>query len=206
MKNLGLAFAAVFLFMASFSAPAKTAEPAKTVCVEHALRAEVYYGIPRGLLLSLALVESGYEGGPWPWTLNIDGKGYHLDSREDALARMVDESGDLRRNMAVGCMQIYTNYHADRFSSPERILDPRYNVWYGGWFLSDLYKRYGSWLEAVGRYHANNPDDQRAYTCRVLRHRIRLGYQTLNPAAERLCSGRYRAELTGASTAATSRQ
>ncbi|MCB1764306.1 MAG: lytic transglycosylase domain-containing protein, partial [Gammaproteobacteria bacterium] len=47
-------------------------------------------GIPHSLLYAIALAESGKQvkpaGGyrPWPWTLNLAGRGYIFDSRLEA--------------------------------------------------------------------------------------------------------------------------
>ena len=43
-------------------------------CTEHVLEAEQELSIPRGLLLSIALVESGQDGSPQPFAMNLDGK------------------------------------------------------------------------------------------------------------------------------------
>ena len=48
------------------------------------------HGIPQSVLFAVALTESGKQTGqtgtlrPWPWTLNVAGRGYFFDSRQAA--------------------------------------------------------------------------------------------------------------------------
>lgn len=175
------------LFLAAMISGAAGAEAPSASCTAHVAQVERYYRIPDGLLLAMAYVESAWGGTPWPWTLNVDGEPRYLSSPKEAIRLMRDEKGRLKPDVAVGCLQIYMRYHAENFPRPEDALVPRVNVAYGGWYLRDLYERYGSWTEAVGRFHARNPVAQRDYVCRVLAYRIALGYQRLNEAAVRLC-------------------
>jgi soluble lytic murein transglycosylase-like protein len=133
----------------------------------------------------------------WPWTLNIDGQGQYPETRAEALRRMVDDSGEMHRAMAVGCMQIFVRYHGEHFRSPQHMLDPRTNVRYAARFLRDLYLRHGTWTEAVAHYHASpqNRYAQTRYVCRVLHHQVALGFGRLTRAAMDHCSGRYRQYL-----------
>ncbi len=163
--------------------------PALFQCTRHFRNSEAMYGIPRGILHAMSVVESGREGTPWPWALNVSGKPYYPATRSEALRLMRDEVGTLRADVAVGCMQIYTRWHADSFTIEEDILDPAINVTYAARFLRELYDRHGSWTEAVRRYHASNPEAQDTYLCQVLDRRVRLGYQRPTPDMQRLCGG-----------------
>ena len=62
--------------------PLSTAQAAS--CTEHVLEAEQELSIPRGLLLSIALVESGQDGSPQPFAMNLDGKAVYSDSASEA--------------------------------------------------------------------------------------------------------------------------
>lgn len=156
--------------------PAAAQETVAASCLPHLAAAERYYRMPRGLLFAVALTESGWQGRPHPWTLNVEGQPVYLNGAADmrtalsAAARKTDR-------VAVGCMQIYLKYHPH--PDPLVLSDPRYNVWYGARFLDELHARHGNWSRAVARYHAGpqNVLAQRIYVCKVLRnfHRIRGG-------------------------------
>ncbi|HYG86115.1 MAG TPA: lytic transglycosylase domain-containing protein [Azospirillum sp.] len=162
--------------------------PALFQCSRHFANGEALYGIPRGILHAMSMVESGRGGMPWPWALNLSGEPRYPATRAEALRLMHDEVGGLRTDVAVGCMQIHTRWHAGSFAIAEDILDPTVNVTYAARFLRELYDRHGSWTEAVRHYHASDPAAQHAYLCRVLDWRVRLGYQRATPDMLRLCT------------------
>ncbi|MCW2242973.1 transglycosylase SLT domain-containing protein [Azospirillum canadense] len=164
--------------------------PALFQCTRHFRNSEAMYGIPRGILHAMSVVESGRAGMPWPWALNVSGMPRFPATRSEALRLMHDEVGTLRADVAVGCMQIYTRWHAGSFAADEDILDPAINVTYAARFLRELYDRHGSWTEAVRRYHASDPAAQDTYLCQVLDRRVRLGYQRPTPDMQRLCGGK----------------
>jgi hypothetical protein len=126
------------------------------------------YGIPSVVFFSLTLLESGQskEGRylPWPWTLNIDEKGYYFATREAAeitLLRVMareEAKGNIAK-VAVGLGQIYMPAHHDQFSSPLQALDPTINLKYAATLLSGYYRETVAagkpdWWVAVGRYHS----------------------------------------------------
>ncbi|MDR3518962.1 MAG: transglycosylase SLT domain-containing protein [Azospirillaceae bacterium] len=157
-------------------------------CTRYFKVVETTYGVPRGMLHAIAVVESGRNGIPWPWTLNIEGRAVYATSREEALALMHGQDGRLRSDVAIGCMQLFSRYHAAAFPVDDYIIDPATNVAYAGAFLRFLHDRNGSWAAAVRLYNAKNPQAQDWYLCRVLYWRARLGYQRQTPAMDRLCS------------------
>lgn len=163
--------------------------PALFQCTRHFRNSEAMYGIPRGILHAMGVVESGRAGTPWPWALNLSGTPRFPATRSEAMRLMRDEMGTLRTDVAVGCMQIHTRWHAGSFAAEEDILDPAINVTYAARFLRELYDRHGSWTEAVRRYHASDPAAQDTYLCLVLDRRVRLGYQRPTPDMMRLCGG-----------------
>ncbi|MEQ8832190.1 MAG: transglycosylase SLT domain-containing protein [Alphaproteobacteria bacterium] len=150
--------------------------------------AESHYGIPNRLLLAMAFVESGRrwpDGGfhPWPWTLNIAGRGRYYDSRRQALA-------DLHRHAAdnplidVGVMQVNIRWHLDHFGTYDRMIAPRDNIVYAGWYLADLAHRKGNWTRAVASYHANKASARQNYLCLVMDRwselaGLRVGHETV---------------------------
>jgi len=139
-------------------------------CTEHVLEAEQELSIPRGLLLSIALVESGQDGVPHPYAMNLDGKTVYSDSADDARARLLDSKGRPRSNTTVGCMQLSVQHHRSNFRPVERILDPSANVWYAARYLKRLRADSGSWAVAVARYNGGSRSQQRDYACKIHQH------------------------------------
>ncbi|EWY38787.1 lytic transglycosylase [Skermanella stibiiresistens SB22] len=136
-------------------------------CTGHVLEAEQELGIPRGLLLSIALVESGQDGIPQPFAMNLDGKSVYSDTADEAKGHLIDRQGRVRQNATVGCMQLSVQHHRANFRPVERILDPAANVWYAARYLKRLRADSGSWSVAVARYNGGSRSQQRDYTCKI---------------------------------------
>jgi len=148
--------------------PLGTAQAAS--CTEHVLEAERNLSIPRGLLLSIALVESGQDGSPQPFAMNLDGKSVYSESVDEAKNHLLDSKGQVRQNATVGCMQLSVQHHRANFRPVERILDPAANVWYAARYLKRLRAESGSWSAAVARYNGGSRSQQRDYTCKIYQH------------------------------------
>lgn len=156
-------------------AQAATDRPAD-YCTPYILRAEKKYKIPRGLLLAIALVESGVNGRPWPWALNVGGQGIYPKSYAEAIGYLRRADGTTRPDVAVGCMQVFLRWHSEKFSAPEYLLYPEYNVAYAARYLRKLYEKHGNWSAATANYHAReNKQAQYDYVCAVFKrmHQIR---------------------------------
>jgi soluble lytic murein transglycosylase-like protein len=132
--------------------------------------AEQYYHLPPGLLQAIALTESGQDGAPYPWALNIAGQAVIAPSYQAAASLLRSSDGQPRRDIAIGCMQIHMQYHLDRFIEPEWALHPQYNVWYAALYLDRLRRQYGDMASAIAHYHGSDPAAQRDYLCRVSHH------------------------------------
>lgn len=127
-----------------------------------------HYGVPSDVFFSIALQESGKSGRdkflPWPWTLNIDNKGYYFDTREEAEIALLSAMDTAKQHgkvgrVAVGLGQIYMPSHLNQFVSPIQALDPTRNLNYAARLLAQHYRATqveGSpdWWVAVGRYHS----------------------------------------------------
>jgi hypothetical protein len=136
---------------------------APALCLAAVQAAEYRHGIPRGLLLAIAEVETGRplaEGGgrvPWPWSANADNQSYFFATRQDAVAWTRQA---LRRGVASidsGCLQVNLQQHPDAFASVEQAFDPVPNADYAARFLMQLYRQTGNWRAAVGWYHSHTP-------------------------------------------------
>jgi hypothetical protein len=145
-----------------------------TLCTTAVQEAEHHQSLPRGLLGTIAKVESGRpisglsDVRAWPWTINADGTGLFFDSRAAAVAWA--EQGLARgvRLMDVGCMQVNLQYHPGAFHSLDEAFDPIANVAYAARFLQQLgTETNGDWNLATGLYHSRTPDLAAAYRNRV---------------------------------------
>ncbi len=143
-------------------------------CVAHAIDAEQKLNIPSGMLLAIALVESGMGGAPNPYAVSADGRAIMARTAQDAARHLRDRTGKLRQNTYVGCMQISLQMHKGQFQPLERIVEPRENVWYAGRMLVRLHGEEGSWKAALARYNGTSPRRAQAYLCKVWQNLVEL--------------------------------
>ena len=141
------------------------------LCTRAIRAAERSLDLPQGLLMAVALTETGRRVGdaltPWPWAINAAGEGAWLEHRRAALerARALQASGV--ESIDVGCMQVNLKWHPAAFDSLEAAFDPRTNVGYAARHLKELRARSRDWLEAAGHYHSADPGRARAYLARL---------------------------------------
>lgn len=133
--------------------------------------------VPLEVTMAIAQVESGFN----PWTLNIAGRGYHFDSKAEALAqaRTAQKSG---RSFDVGLMQV-NNWWLKRFDiSLEEAFDPQANIYLGSWILKSELERHKDLRAAVGAYHSPKPARARKYADKVMAV-LMTGSRTASPQA-----------------------
>jgi hypothetical protein len=115
-------------------------------------------GIPSDVLLALTRVETGRNHGgkfaPWPWTVNMEGKGYWFDTRVEAVDFVTQSYAKGARSFDVGCFQINHRWHGNAFTSFNQMFEPLHNATYAAKFLTSLYQEGGSWSWAAGAYHS----------------------------------------------------
>ena len=150
--------------------PSVSEEQQSALCSSALRAAEQKYGTPPGLLDAIAKAESGRRitGAttlqPWPWALNVDGRGLYFATREQAIAwtRKALERGSNATD--VGCMQVDLQFHPKAFRTLEDAYDPETNADYAARFLVSLYESVGAnWFVAAGLYHSRSPDLARLY-------------------------------------------
>ena len=118
------------------------------------------HGIPYSVLYAVALTESGKQAGvqeatrPWPWTLNIAGRGYYFESRLEAWQELTAKLRKGQRSIDIGLMQVNWRYHQQRLGTPWQALDPYHNLRVGASILQDCFKTRLDWWASVGCYHA----------------------------------------------------
>lgn len=148
--------------------------PSPLSCFQLLEKAERLYNIPPHLLQAIALTESGRSLRnshfiPWPWTINVNGKGYFFRSKEEAIQATRRFQNQGIRSIDVGCMQINLHHHPHAFASLEDAFDPAINIRYGAQFLRRLKAQKGGWHLAIAHYHSSNPVHYEAYRQRVLK-------------------------------------
>ena len=151
----------------------------KLLCISEIIKVEKHLNLPKNILLAISLTETGrlVDGMfiPWPWSLNVKGKGYYLDSKKQATNYALKNIKNFTKNVDIGCMQINYYYHGKKFSKFDDMIHPKINVLYAGYFLLDLREKYGSWKEAIMRYHSSNPIRKKSYYNKVLNNWSYLG-------------------------------
>ncbi len=128
---------------------------------------------PVGLLPALALVESGRADAnaklrPWPWTIDVDGRGYFFPTKGQAVSAVRALQAGGVRSIDVGCLQVNLLHHPDAFASLDRAFDPAANTRYAARFLLALHARDSDWAHAIAAYHSETPKLGAAYRARVL--------------------------------------
>jgi hypothetical protein len=139
-------------------------------------------GLPPGLLLAIALVESGRgQPGtgriePWPWAYNAEGDGRHPPSRAAAREQVAALLARGTRSIDVGCMQVNLFHHPQAFASLDQAFEPETNVRYAARFLRSLHARTGDWQQAIANYHSGKELRGFAYQRRVALARLGAGF------------------------------
>ena len=141
-------------------------------CIIATKKYEEIYDIPKNLLLSMALTESGKrikngEFISWPWTINKKGKGKFFDNKETAINYVKEYTKKGKKNIDIGCMQINFMYHPNAFKNFYEAFDPDKNVEWAAAMLKSLYAKFGTWESAVGYYHSYRKSKRKKYSQKV---------------------------------------
>jgi len=130
-------------------------------CEEAARLASETTGVPLSVLRAISLTETGRsvdgQVSTWPWTINVQGKGYWFDTRLDAesFARKTLSAGV--SNFDSGCFQLNYRWHGRHFKRVEDLFEPVANATYAAQFLADLHAEFGAWSKAAGAFHSRTP-------------------------------------------------
>ena len=144
-------------------------------CTAYIPSMERKYGIPAHLLSAISSMESGkYHKNlkimlPTPWTINVEGKGYYLNSKAEAIAKVRKYQSQGVKSIDVGCMQVNLKHHSNAFANLEQAFDPKHNVQYAASFLRRLYEEEKSWRKAAAGYHSKTPSKGSKYVARIFR-------------------------------------
>jgi transglycosylase-like protein with SLT domain len=148
------------------------------ICQDAARYAASKTGVPVTILQAISLTETGRkkngEFAPWPWTVNMEGKGVWFDSRQAAFDYATKNFDRGARSFDVGCFQLNFRWHGKAFPSLEAMFDPNANAIYAAKYLLTLYAEMGNWESAVGAYHSRTPKLANKYKKRFARIHARI--------------------------------
>ena len=154
---------------------AATPEDTAAICDQMAGLAAQRTGVPLSVLKAISLTETGRKRGkafrPWPWTVNMEGKGHWFESREAAKAYVDKEYARGARSFDIGCFQINYKWHGEAFASIDEMFDPVPNALYAARLLGQLHSELGSWGKAAGAYHSRTKELAERYQARFERLR-----------------------------------
>lgn len=165
--------------LAPLALPARaTSSDLSLICDRAAVLAAAETGVPVSVLKAISLTETGREKGgetrPWPWTVNMEGKGVWFETEDSALAYVDEHFKRGARSFDVGCFQINYKWHQQNFASIEAMFDPAENARYAARFLLDLHAETGDWEAAAGAYHSRTPEYADRYKARFAAYRAQL--------------------------------
>lgn len=144
------------------------------ICDRAAETAAAHSNVPISVLKAIARTETGRlhnnEIVPWPWTVNMEGKGVWFETPDAARAYAYKHYKRGARSFDVGCFQLNYKWHHHAFSSIEEMFEPVANANYAASFLTQLYAELGSWESAVGAYHSRTPKHAKRYTKIYFQH------------------------------------
>lgn len=150
-----------------------SAEGAMALCRNAAIAAADRHGIPREVMVAITLVETrtkrGGVSGPWPWTVNVAGKGAWFDSRAAALIHAQQALAGGQTSFDVGCFQLNYKWHGSHFGSIDEMFEPAPSGDYAARFLKSLHAETGDWIRAAGLYHSRTAKHAKRYRTLVAR-------------------------------------
>ena len=170
----------LLLFLSIFLLPirAHSAEDISVICDNVAELASEKTGVPISVLKAISLSETGRKINgvmrPWPWTVNMEGKGVWFSNSDEAKAYVYKNYKRGARSFDIGCFQINYKWHGHNFSSIEEMFQPMPNALYAANFLLRLYKEKGDWGGAAGAYHSRTPKYANKYEKRFKSNRIAI--------------------------------
>lgn len=176
--RLACAVAAAFFLVLLLPLPSRATSDLSLICDEVASEAARRTGVPLSVLKAISLTETGRKRGgafrPWPWTVNMEGKGLWFDSEDEARAYVYKAYKRGARSFDVGCFQINYKWHGEAFRSIDDMFDPLTNALYAARFLKSLHAEQGDWGRAAGAYHSRTPEFANRYQARFETLRDRL--------------------------------
>ena len=144
--------------VAAAAAPAPTVRPGtpRAACLDATRAAEARHDLPAGILVAIALNESGLHS----YAMNVRGRTVVPRTHEQALAIYRANRGAVM----AGCVQVNARVHARGQEWP---LDANSSAEWAARFLRATYARTGSWAESVRIWHGGRAGSTVRYACRL---------------------------------------
>ncbi|MFT8246303.1 transglycosylase [Roseomonas sp. BN140053] len=156
----------------------------RAACLDAARTAEIRNQLPQGLLVAVALAESGLHA----YALNIGGRS-HFPSNAEA-ARQLLAGARPGQSIMAGCVQVNARVHARGSFWP---LDPARATDWAAQHLRQKFDQTGNWGDAIRRWNGGAPRTANNLVCRV-----QAKLQVTNPGSVVLsresCGGNYARE------------
>ncbi|EKO3612268.1 transglycosylase SLT domain-containing protein [Vibrio metschnikovii] len=123
--------------------------------------------VPADILYALAAKETNVKMNngtvaPWPFTLNVNGKGYWYASYEDMMAATHEFLNEGITSIDIGLFQVNWLWNGHRVQSIEELGEPKKNGLVAAQILLEHYQKHRDWAVAAGRYHNPANRDGRA--------------------------------------------
>ncbi len=177
-----LRLAGAVLVLAAICPPSFAKASTAGLCDAVAYQASRESGVPVSVLLSITRTETGRNRNgqlePWPWTVNMEGRGRWFDTEDDARSYVFSHFKRGARSFDVGCFQINYKWHGQAFRSIDQMFDPLENARYAARFLGQLYRETGDWAKAAGSYHSRTPEYAARYRARFEKIRANLAVRS----------------------------
>lgn len=130
--------------------------------------------MPSWVLMSVCVHESqSFHKGKrqaWPWTLNVNGKGFWFKTENAAVAYAELALDEGVKNIDVGTCQINWRWHGHKFESIRQLINPLNNLNYAADYLLEQ-KGNKTWEYAIGAYHSpSNKEKAKQYAKFVMRY------------------------------------
>ncbi len=128
-------------------------------CMQAIHKVSPKYKVPKDILTAVALTETGTKQGgklaPYPWAINVEGKGFLFPSKAKAIAAVEKYLAEGKTSIDIGCMQLNWYWHGKKFgNSLHKAFDPLTNITVGAQYIREHFNTYKNWDRAVGRYHS----------------------------------------------------
>ena len=158
-----LTIGAIALFQSAVTMQVAARTEEGDLCRAAAAHAADQTGVPYDVLLAISVVETGRNGQPWPWTVNLGGTGHWPETPEAAETLVQAALDQGMTNIDLGCFQLNMHWHARGFASIRDMLDPTRNALYAAEFLASHYAEKGDWTAAAAAYHSATPEHAERY-------------------------------------------
>lgn len=179
MVRIAFCLLAAILTIPMVASAAGNPAAVMAICRNAAIKAADRHGVPREVLVAITLVETGTNKGgsygAWPWTVNVAGKGFWLESRAAALLQAQSALARGQPSFDVGCFQLNYKWHGQHFASIDHMFEPGPSGDYAARFLKSLHAETGDWIKAAGHYHSRTQKHAQRYRALVEKSVRRMG-------------------------------